>query len=131
MNDGGTPKEIIVLVRSFIPEMLLYKEETDFNRFPTICTLFNDPDNGTYIYVDNWYDVPGILRMIAPLNSTLLKLDDKVQRFKMFQDILKNVPHTVLTMPWVKFDAKEYLQCRNAKDVSNGAKRTNCRLRFY
>jgi len=115
LEGTSTPKEVIMLCHTFIPDMLFHGEETNFERFP--CYVKWIAEYGLRL-MDEWSDLPAVLRMLAPINENLLNLNVGA-RHTIFSEMLKRVPHGVLMMPWRDFNAQKFLPIKTANDVSN------------
>ena len=125
LNGIEPPEEIIILFHSFIPEMRVYREETNFERFP--CYVYWVAERGLRS-IDEWGDLPSVLRILAPLNEQLLEANPAKQL--IFSEMLKSLPHGVLMMPWRDFDPKNFVRVKTATDVSTPEKKKFFSSRF-
>ena len=54
----------------------------------------------------NWYDVPSILRVVAPSHNTIEKACETCKKFYM-SETLKGLPHGIIMLIWKKFQLKD------------------------
>lgn len=59
------------------------------NRIPKFCG-------------SNWYDVPGVMKVLAPSHGNLVKTDYNSIRFYT-QNAMKCLPHSIIMLPWTVF----------------------------
>ena len=100
---GKRCTEIEVLSRSFVPQLHEYKDELDVERFFKYVNSVQEL--GLKKKTGNWYDIPGILKIIAFNSETIIGTDRKIMKH-LLSDVLKTIPHEVIMMPWRIFKPK-------------------------
>ena len=92
---------------TFIPAMKDHTE-TDFSLVEEYVKWINDADadngekNNICNSTCNWFDVPAVLRMLAPTYKSLVETEYNAMRY-FCQTTMKGLPHSVIMMPWYVF----------------------------
>ena len=100
--------------KTFIPEMKEYLKEMDFRVFGEYVNWVNgkDPENSGKLNITNstcnWFDVPGILRIVAPTYNNLVETEYNPLRYYT-QSVIKGLPHTVIMMPLYEFKLQKLI----------------------
>ena len=125
LGDKTPHQNIDAIWKTFIPEMKEYAKEMDMTLFKEYIKWVNkkEADSGEKSNLSNstcnWFDVPPILRILAPTYENLVEADYNPLRF-FSQSVMKGLPHTVLMMPWYKYGLEKLIPgVQNSNEVSD------------
>ena len=109
----------------FIPET---GAEFDLSLFREFALFVEKRGNGIIgIAKCNWYDLPAVLRIIAPTTKKM-RTDGWNKKFWM-KSVLKALPHSVIMMPWNSYNVGKYSRsCTDIKKVRSTKKSSKCYL---
>ena len=110
--------------KTFIPEMKEYLKEIEFSAFGEYVNWVNakDPENDGKLNITNstcnWFDVPAILRTVAPTYNNLVETEYNPLRYYT-QSVIKGLPHSVIMMPWYEYKLQKLIPgVENGYEVS-------------
>ena len=112
------------ICKTFTPEMKEYSREADLSLFGEYvdfinsCEAENPEKTNLTKSTSNWFDVPAILRMLAPLYESLVDTDYNPLKFYC-STTMKGLPHGVIMMPWYAYQLENRIPgVENNKEVS-------------
>ena len=112
-EDRSTPFEIRKIRDTFLEEMQPYLESKMEMTLFKQCALRLHHRGFQYCESDNYYEVPGILRTLAPTYETLVNGSDFY-----LQRCLQALPHSVIMKPFEYFKLYDIPKLRNTRIVS-------------
>lgn len=114
---GKKPSEEIQMIsKTFIGHLQDFNEETQFERFASNVAMTEQYGVGQTKKAF-WYDLPAVLRVLAPTNETLVNANAKILA-SFCSRIMMNLPHSVIMMPWREFEHKHLVEVEDANKVS-------------
>jgi len=112
------------LCKTFSPEMKEYSREIDILLFGEYVKWINSPESENSEKTNltkstsNWFDIPAILRMLAPLYETLVETDYNPLKFYC-STTMKGLPHGIIMMPWYAYQLEGHNErVKDNKEVS-------------